>query len=239
MTEKTHGALVIFVRPKQATEQSHHRLTKSLGKIAAETFHLLSAQAIESVAREAQRESPELFISYWALEDQMREDPMWKNLAVVSQGEGSLGERYCRVYNELLKLHKYVLLISIDSPQLAPEDLTRAAELASHPEDVVIGPTESGGFYLFGGSKPIPVEVWNAIPYHSRDTLKVMRALMGHFGKIVDLTKHYDVDSMDDLQTLELDLATKLHQLGQDALLPEQVLVFNWVRGITAQYGVH
>ena len=238
MTEKTHGALAIFVRSPQAS-QTHHRLSKTLGKIAAETFHHLSAQAMESVALEAQRESPELFISYWALDEHVQPDSQWKNFAVISQGEGTLGERYCRVYNELLRLHKYVLIMSIDSPQLAPEDLTRAAELASNLEDVILGPTEHGGFYIFGGSKPIPVEVWNAIPFDVRDTIKVMRELMGHFGKVVELSKHYDVDSMDDLQTLELDFATKLHQLGRDSLLPEQVLVFNWVRGITAQYGVH
>jgi len=63
MTEKTHGALAIFVRSPQAS-QTHHRLSKTLGKIAAETFHHLSAQAMESVALDNRILSGKISLSF-------------------------------------------------------------------------------------------------------------------------------------------------------------------------------
>ena len=239
LNEKTHGALVIFVKTPGISPLKL-RLAKTLGTTAAETFHALSAGATEAVAREAQRESPELFITYWAVaENDGMNNALWRNFTTVPQGEGSFGECLHRVYTNLLALHKFVLIAFADSPQLAPDDLTRAAELASNPESIVLGPTEDGGFYLLGGSKNIPLEIWNAVPYGSPDTFKVMDLLMSHFGRTVILPKQYDVDTVDDLQSLEMDFASKLHQLGQDSLLPEQILVFNWVRNVTVQYGMH
>lgn len=77
-------------------------------------------------------------------------DWLGRDLAIVDQGAGDLGERLARAAGTLP-----VLLLGADIPGLRPHHLTAAATaLATH--DHVIGPASDGGYWLLGLSVPAP-----------------------------------------------------------------------------------
>ncbi len=75
--------------------------------------------------------------------------PVPDTYTVIDQGEGDLGERINRVLGILFKSFDRVLVIGADSPTMPCEVLESAVdELSDY--DVVIGPSQDGGYYLLG-----------------------------------------------------------------------------------------
>jgi len=78
------------------------------------------------------------------------------DLSFVSQGGGDLGERMSRAFHENFRGgKKRVVLIGTDLPDLAPIHIKTAFE-ALRKCDVVIGPTQDGGYGLIGLKKEDP-----------------------------------------------------------------------------------
>jgi rSAM/selenodomain-associated transferase 1 len=77
-------------------------------------------------------------------------DWLGRDIRVVDQGEGDLGERLARTAEATP-----VLLLGADVPDVTPSHLTEAAAaLTRHP--LVIGPAEDGGYWLLGLAAPMP-----------------------------------------------------------------------------------
>ena len=75
---------------------------------------------------------------------------------LVHQGEGHLGQRMGRAVTAAFEEGiSRVVVIGADVPELS-SDVLRAALLALRQWDVVIGPTEDGGYYLLGLNAPQP-----------------------------------------------------------------------------------
>lgn len=68
---------------------------------------------------------------------------------LVRQGPGDLGHRLARVFGELLAVHRSVLAIGSDCPDLTPEIL-RVALCVLDGADAVIGPAKDGGYWALG-----------------------------------------------------------------------------------------
>lgn len=75
-------------------------------------------------------------------------DWLGADLAVVTQGEGDLGERLARVSAP-------ALVIGSDAPGLTPTILRDAAR-ALDTNRAVLGPAHDGGYYLIGFREPVP-----------------------------------------------------------------------------------
>ena len=76
-------------------------------------------------------------------------------LEVVAQEGKGLAAGLTSVFQNFTTAGRHVVAFNSDSPHLAPSVLHRAFELlASH--DVVVGPTEDGGYYLIGAKAAHP-----------------------------------------------------------------------------------
>jgi rSAM/selenodomain-associated transferase 1 len=75
---------------------------------------------------------------------------------LIPQGDGNLGERMRRLAGDVFERgYDQVFLIGTDTPHLNAERLEEAFALLT-PNGVVLGPSEDGGYYLLGLSKPNP-----------------------------------------------------------------------------------
>lgn len=216
------GAAAIWVKTPGLSPVKT-RLAAGIGTEMAERFHTLSARAVAAVARKAAEEHPELLVPYWAVAE--RGSAGWEGLAVVEQGEGGLGERLAHLYDHLLERHGFVLFLGADSPQLTPAALADAAERAGRGS-FVLGPAEDGGFYLFGGSRPLPRQVWTRVHYSETGTLTELEAGLAGYGPIERMKVLLDVDTREDLPHLLRALETA------DSLLPEQVTLAEWLAAV-------
>lgn len=83
--------------------------------------------------------------------------PAFDNLAirqVLQQGD-DLGERMLRAFDENFSQYSPIIFIGTDLWTLEAEDiLTSLHALKTH--DVVLGPSEDGGYYLLGLKHPLP-----------------------------------------------------------------------------------
>jgi uncharacterized protein len=100
-------------------------------------------------------------------------------------------------------------VLASDSPTLPPERLEQAFTLLDSA-DVVLGPSEDGGYYLIAASRPVPRllrEVEMSTPSVLQDTLSI--AAQEQL-RVALLSPWYDVDTAEDLARLERDLANGL-----------------------------
>lgn len=221
------GALAIFVKTP-GFSPIKTRLAKGIGEPAASSFYLQSVRATAANALELLRRNPNLQV-YWAVaEKEALGAELWKEFPTIHQGEGSLGERLSNVYQDLISRHHFVSFIGADSPQitvaLLEEGVRRAAR--SLKKGFVLGETEDGGFYFFGGSAPVPEVLWTAVRYSSPETSK---DLVGAFEKLLPfefLASEFDVDTQDDLTKL----ADRLGRLATPTSEQEKLLA--WLKSV-------
>lgn len=130
-------------------------------------------------------------------------DWLGHDLAVTPQGEGDLGARMERVVLATLEGGaEQVFLVGTDCPYLTPTLLEEAmVQLDTH--EVVMGPTEDGGYYLAGLAARRAGEVIGAlfrgIPWSSPDTFARTLAALDRIGaRVGRLPRLADIDTADD-----------------------------------------
>ena len=128
-------------------------------------------------------------------------------IGLISQRGGSLGERLDNLLTEALAggAQKAVVMDS-DSPTLPPAYITQAFEMLSGA-DVVLGPTQDGGYYLIGVKRPQPQllrTVQMSTPTVLADTLALAKAARL---LVALLPAWYDVDTIADLDQLDREIA--------------------------------
>ncbi|MGZ3807367.1 MAG: TIGR04282 family arsenosugar biosynthesis glycosyltransferase, partial [Bacteriovorax sp.] len=160
--------------------------------------------------------------AYWAVaEKDQLSHPLWNSFKAIPQGNGELGERLNAVYSKLQKKHRKVFLIGADLPHLDSKTLLRAHHRLTSSSTYVLGETEDGGFYLFGGRGIIERAIWNSVPYSSEKTSSVLVQKLGK-SNFIFLDKNFDIDYQDDLK--------RLLTIERDGLLPEQIDIINWLQ---------
>jgi hypothetical protein len=126
---------------------------------------------------------------------------------VPQEGE-SLGERLDNATAAFLaRGHRRVAIMNSDGPTLPAAYLAQAFAELEDGADVVLGPSDDGGYYLIGMTRPCPRllrEVRMSTPHVLRDTL----ALAGAEGlRVALLPAWYDVDDLESLRRLREELA--------------------------------
>lgn len=199
------------------------RLAADRGARFAEEFHRRASAAVAAVMRNAATRDARLRPRWAVAESAAMDDALWQDLPRMRQGDGDLGARLAHVYSKLLASHRGVILIGADTPQLRADDLVDAADaLDAHP--FVVAPSADGGFWLFGGARPLPRETWTQTPWSRPDTCaRLVEALAPH-GHYATLRTLRDVDCSDDLPALREALA------WLPAPLPEQTRLAEWLR---------
>jgi rSAM/selenodomain-associated transferase 1 len=128
----------------------------------------------------------------------------------VRQTDGDLGQRMRSALEELLEARAYgaAMLVGADIPFLSATHLLEARETLRASGGVVLGPADDGGYYLIGMGK-VHRGLFERIEWGTgsvlTDTLRAAERL-GLEARLIAGT--YDIDTIDDLQRLECDLAS-------------------------------
>lgn len=123
---------------------------------------------------------------------------------LAAQSDGPLGQRMTHFFESAFAQPstENVLLIGSDCPTITPATCDAAWEALRH-NDVVLGPTFDGGYYLIGMSKQFS-DVFSGITYSTQSVLDQTVALMKKRGlKFELLPKLQDIDELPQLEELQ------------------------------------
>lgn len=143
-------------------------------------------------------------------------DSTWQ---CVAQVDGSLGQRMTHFFSSAFSDSKTrnVVLIGSDCPMITP-DLCRDAFAALQNNDVVLGPTFDGGYYLVGMSNRF-YDVFSGITYSTESVLgQTIKKLQADQRAFALLPQLQDIDEFPQLFDLYKTL-TDQRQPNQSALL--------------------
>jgi rSAM/selenodomain-associated transferase 1 len=128
------------------------------------------------------------------------------SMMVPQRGE-NLGERLANCFADLFAFgFESVVVIGADSPTLPGEYVFDAFECFETDEDVVIGPTEDGGYYLVGMRK-LHRRIFEDIPWGAGGAMDASIERAREAGlNLVLLPEWRDVDTPDDLERLKREL---------------------------------
>ncbi len=89
------------------------------------------------------------------------------------------------------------LAIGVACPRLDADLLRVAAAIVARAE-IVVGPSEDGGYYLVGGPSPLP-DLFSGMPWSTRGVIAETRARLGRAGRVWhELATLRDVDTIED-----------------------------------------
>ena len=202
-TSKCHYAIAMMVKTLGLSPVKT-RLAKGLGQQVAEEFYTQSVRTLLQTLKSCKQAG--IAEPYVAYAEESAKDS-WQELPNLWQGDGELGHRMKHIFEELLKKHRGVLLIGSDLPQLSVAEIKSAVEVLES-KDHCIGPSEDGGFYLFGGVRAVKDAVWLTTPYSDPRTFEVFRKGVEEDSTLAILPVRYDIDTEQDLSHFFRDLTT-------------------------------
>jgi uncharacterized protein len=136
---------------------------------------------------------------------------------LIPQRGDDLGARLLFTFDQLFRQgYTQVIVIDSDTPTLPTAYLERGLRLiAARQNDVVLGPTEDGGYYLIGLRQPHP-ELFERMPWSTSQVFPETRRRAEQSGLTVAYTDAwYDVDTPEDLARLIESLAHHQDGLAQ------------------------
>ncbi len=203
-----HDRLMIFGRFPEAG-RAKTRLAPALGpQAAADLYRAFLADTVSSARR-----LPEVHLEFWVETHPAAAHwiaGQYADLTLRWQADGGLGDRLRSAFESAFAdgVSRAVALGS-DHPTL-PHVYLRQAFEALHDNDVVVGPTEDGGYYAIGirrGGWSAAVEVFDDMPWSSPDLMPQTRARLAQLGiRVSELPSWYDVDRPKDLERLRGDV---------------------------------
>ena len=136
-------------------------------------------------------------------------EPVFKDLTpphfiLLPQHGDDLGARILFTFDQLFQQgYTRVIVIDSDTPTLPTAYLVQALSLiAAHQNDVVLGPTEDGGYYLIG-LRQSHRELFERMPWSTSQVFPETRRRSEQSGLTVACTASwYDVDTPEDLERL-------------------------------------
>jgi rSAM/selenodomain-associated transferase 1 len=131
-------------------------------------------------------------------------------IELLDQQGDDLGERMGGIVRTFMQSgDDRVVLIGTDSPTLPTSYLKDAFDaLQQHPlqADVVLGPSQDGGYYLIGFSKWIP-QILKGIPWSTEKVFEITLQKIHDLGLACEvLPPWFDVDDLKHLKTLTAQL---------------------------------
>lgn len=199
------NALIIFVRNLEKGKVKK-RLAKSIGEDKSLEVYQYLLQYTRDISVSCKCSLFVFYSNYIHINDVFDDNVFSKH---IQEGD-DLGERMLNAFKKVYALGcKNVCIIGSDSYELQTEILNEAFEKL-HQNDVVIGPSTDGGYYLLGMNKLFPDFFVNKDWGTStvvHDTFATIDKLGLTFSELATLS---DIDTIDDL--LETDILTKLEE---------------------------
>jgi rSAM/selenodomain-associated transferase 1 len=131
-------------------------------------------------------------------------DGLAPGFSLMAQRGRDLGARLHSTLASLLAAgHTGAIAVDSDTPTLPGAFLQQAVQCLSRPgPDVVLGPTEDGGYYLIGVRRAHR-ELFDGVPWSTSDVLDVTLRRAAKAGlRAACLPSWFDVDTPDDLERL-------------------------------------
>lgn len=144
------NALVIFVKNARRGHVKT-RLASSLGEDKALSIYLALCERVRNVCLGFSGKCYVYYSEYIPPEPDLWEDDFF--IKRKQYPVADLGLRMQAAFNELLPVHSSVRLIGTDIPHLS-NDLLEESILLLKNTDVILGPSDDGGYYLIGMKKP-------------------------------------------------------------------------------------
>ena len=198
MMAENESALIIFSRLPIGKE-TKTRLSPLLNEKQRKELHLAMWHDIFSEVRKLTKQL-DVFL-YWTgsgdIKDYLRFIP--SSFSLKEQSGIDLGERMSNAMMDIMKLgYRRVAIIGADIPSLKAENIVRAFK-ALNTFDIVIGPSEDGGYWLIGMRKFVPevfkVDSWGNSSVLNSTIEKVQTLKLTHM--LVDTLQ--DIDTPDDV----------------------------------------
>jgi rSAM/selenodomain-associated transferase 1 len=204
ITLMMHRTLLIFAK-QPAAGRTKTRLCPPLSHAAAAELYACFLRDILALARQVPATSrvivyqPEEAAGYFAA--------LAPDFALLPQQGADLGERMDRCFTTVLDAGPgAAVLIGSDLPTLPVSYVNQSFALLGE-YDLVLGPSDDGGYYLIGMRRPHPHllrDVTMSTPTVLRDTLAIAAELAL---RVALLPRWYDVDTPADLARLRAELA--------------------------------
>jgi len=191
--------LIIFTRyPEPGYVKT--RLISALGEEGAASLHKkMTEHTLKWAASLSKRDYDFLEIRFDGGNQNLMARWLGPEFNYVPQGSGDLGERMARAFQEnFQRKKKEVVLVGVDCPQLTAFH-GRAAFDALKSHDLVLGPTEDGGYCLIALKRMVP-ELFKSIGWGT-DTVycKTLERAKNKGLSVQNLEPLHDVDVPQDL----------------------------------------
>jgi len=124
-------------------------------------------------------------------------------VALTEQGDGNLGERMHRVFEQGLSRHESVIIFGADCPALQAQDIRDAAQALGGGYDAALSPAEDGGYVLIGTRKA-DLHLFDNVMWSSAQVMQQTRDNLQELGwQWKELALQWDIDRPADYQRLK------------------------------------
>ncbi|MCL5287430.1 MAG: TIGR04282 family arsenosugar biosynthesis glycosyltransferase [Acidobacteria bacterium] len=195
-----HNAILVFCKPPIAGRVKT-RLIGALSARAAAEVHAACARDTVALVNGVRGTQKWLYVAAERatarrLAKRLRLGNEWR---VVTQRGADLGERMCHAIEEQLHAGaEKVVIVGTDSPWMGRERIARALRMLDKAE-VVLGPSEDGGYYLIAARQVVP-QMFAGILWGTSEVLpKTVKALRATRTKFQLLRSDFDLDRPEDL----------------------------------------
>jgi rSAM/selenodomain-associated transferase 1 len=202
--------------------------TRLTPPLAAEEAASLAACLAQDVVSGAKRAAAELIIAYAPADGRATlETLLGGGLSWLEQQGSDLGERLEGVAARAFELgFAPLVFLGADSPTLPHGYLTQALDaLNAAAYDLALGPTEDGGYYLIGLSRPasglFQNIAWSTAQAYTQTARNAKRLGL----RLLELPRWHDVDTFDDLQRLRSEIFT------DEAAQQRAPHTYRWLKG--------
>jgi rSAM/selenodomain-associated transferase 1 len=199
-----HNAVIVFCKPP-VVGRVKTRLMGALSARQAAEVHAACAQDTVALVRAVPGAQKWLYVAAdraaaRRMAAQLRIGANWK---VVTQRGADLGERMRNAIDEQLRAGAAkVVIVGTDSPWMGRERIERALRLLDKT-DIVLGPSEDGGYYLIAARQNVPALFsgvhWGTAKVFS-ETSRTLRATRTSFRL---LQRDFDLDRPGDLRRVQ------------------------------------
>ena len=175
---------------------------------APEAAELARCFLLDAVERVRMVAGAQPILAYTPAEAQGQFEDAAPGFTLIPQRGLDLGERQANLVQDALALGlQAVLIMGTDSPTLPRECLDEAVSLVMAPGvDVVLGPTEDGGYYLIGLRTARPT-LFDDMPWSTPAVLgRILERAQRTGLRVACLPTWFDVDTGPDLERLRADL---------------------------------
>ena len=161
-------ALIVFIKNPELGKVKT-RLAADVGDASALEIYYQLLDHTRKVALGCQTTNYLYYSSYIDPEDEWSSRKFHKRL----QGGYSLGQRMKSALDEVLQQHNKAILIGSDCPGITYELIQVGFDMLRH-NDVVLGPSMDGGYYLIGMSE-LHGDLFKKIPWSTEQVLPITR----------------------------------------------------------------